>query len=323
VTGGTLLEVRDLQTHFRASGGTLRAVDGVSFDILPGQSVGLVGESGSGKSVTAMSIMRLIKRPGEIVGGHVLFKGVDLLKASDSQMQSTRGKSICLVPQESMSALNPVYTVGRQMRETLQTHQRVNNDTAMKEAVRLLSLVRIPAPVERLRSYPHVMSGGMLQRVTIAMALANDPELLILDEPTTALDVTIQAQVLELIRDLRSRVDAAILLITHDLGVVSEACDEAIVMYGGKVMERAPVADLVETPRHPYTVGLVESVSSLESGGHRLSAIPGSIPNPLAMPPGCPFAPRCKHVMSKCQEMPPIQRMEDGRDVACWLYSDD
>jgi oligopeptide/dipeptide ABC transporter ATP-binding protein len=320
VTAGALLEVRDLQTHFRTSGGTVRAVDGVSFDISAGHSVGLVGESGSGKSATAMSIMRLIKRPGDIVGGQVLFKGVDILQASDSQMQATRGKSICLVPQDSMSALNPVYTVGRQMRETLQTHQRISNDEAIKEAVRLLSLVRIPAAAQRLGSYPHAMSGGMLQRVTIAMALANDPELLILDEPTTALDVTIQAQVLDLVRDLRSRVDAAILLITHDLGVVSEACDEAIVMYGGKVMERAPVADLVGTPRHPYTVGLVESVSSLESGRERLSVIPGSVPNPLAMPPGCPFAPRCQHAMSKCQQMPPIQRMEDDRHVACWLY---
>jgi oligopeptide/dipeptide ABC transporter ATP-binding protein len=323
VTAGALLEVRDLQTQFRTSAGTVRAVDGVSFDISAGQSVGLVGESGSGKSATVMSIMRLIKRPGDIVGGQVLFKGVDILQASDSQMQSTRGKSICLVPQDSMSALNPVYTIGRQMRETLQTHQRISNDEAIKEAVRLLSLVRIPAAAERLGSYPHAMSGGMLQRVTIAMALANDPELLILDEPTTALDVTIQAQVLDLVRDLRSRVDAAILLITHDLGVVSEACDEAIVMYGGKVMERAPVADLVETPRHPYTMGLVESVSSLESGRERLSAIPGSVPNPLAMPPGCPFAPRCQHAMSKCQQMPPIQRMEDGRHVACWLYRHD
>jgi oligopeptide/dipeptide ABC transporter ATP-binding protein len=320
VTAGTLLEVRDLQTQFRTSGGTVRAVDGVSFDISAGQSVGLVGESGSGKSATAMSIMRLIKRPGDIVGGQVLFRGVDILQASDSQMQSIRGKSICLVPQDSMSALNPVYTVGRQMRETLQTHQRISNDDAIKEAARLLSLVRIPAAAERLGNYPHAMSGGMLQRVTLAMALANDPELLILDEPTTALDVTIQAQVLDLVRDLRSRVDAAILLITHDLGVVSEACDEAIVMYGGKVMERAPVADLVETPRHPYTMGLVESVSSLESGRERLSAIPGSVPNPLAMPPGCPFAPRCQHATSKCQQMPPIQRMEDGRHVACWLY---
>ncbi|HEY3717132.1 MAG TPA: ABC transporter ATP-binding protein [Jatrophihabitantaceae bacterium] len=292
----------------------------MSFDISTGQSVGLVGESGSGKSVTAMSIMRLIRRPGDIVGGQVLFKGVDILQASDSQMQSTRGKSICLVPQDSMSALNPVYTVGRQMRETLQTHRRISNEDAVKEAVRLLSLVRIPAAAERLRSYPHAMSGGMLQRVTIAMALANDPELLILDEPTTALDVTIQAQVLDLVRDLRSRVDAAILLITHDLGVVSEACDEAIVMYGGKVMERAPVDDLVETPRHPYTMGLVDSVSSLESGRERLSAIPGNVPNPLAMPPGCPFAPRCQQAMSKCQQVPPIQRMEDGRHVACWLY---
>jgi oligopeptide/dipeptide ABC transporter ATP-binding protein len=323
MTGQALLEVRDLQTQYRVSGGTVRAVDGVSFDITAGQSVGLVGESGSGKSATAMSIIRLIAPPGEIVGGQVLFKGVDMLQVSDSQMQSTRGKSICLVPQDSMSALNPVYTVGRQMRETLQTHQAISKDQANKEALRLLSMVRIPAAAERLRSHPHAMSGGMLQRITIAMALANDPEQLILDEPTTALDVTIQAQVLELVRDLRTRVDAAILLITHDLGVVSEACDEAIVMYGGKVMERAPVADLVETPRHPYTVGLVESVSSLESRQARLSAIPGSVPNPLAMLPGCPFAPRCQHAMSKCQQMPPIRRMEDGRHVACWLYSDD
>jgi oligopeptide/dipeptide ABC transporter ATP-binding protein len=254
------------------------------------------------------------------VGGRVLFKGADLLQAPDAQLRATRGNTISVVPQDSMSALNPVHTVGRQMRETLQTHRRLRDDEADREAERLLTLVGIPAPAQRLRSYPHTMSGGMLQRVTIAMALANDPELLILDEPTTALDVTIQAQVLELVRELRVRVDAAILLITHDLGVVSEACDEAIVMYGGRVMERAPVADLVESPRHPYTVGLVESVRSLESGGRRLSTIAGTVPDPRAMPPGCPFAPRCPKVMSRCAQLPPLTRTADGRHVACWLY---
>jgi oligopeptide/dipeptide ABC transporter ATP-binding protein len=323
VTSPALLEVRDLETHFPVSGGTVRAVDGVSFDIAAGQSVGLVGESGSGKSVTAMSIMRLVRPPGEIVGGQVRLKGTDILKATDSQMQSIRGKSICLVPQDSMSALNPVYTVGRQMRETLQSHQHMSKKEAVAAAEQLLSFVSIPAPDQAMGKYPHTMSGGMLQRVTIAMALANDPEMLILDEPTTALDVTIQAQVLELVRDLRSRVDAAILLITHDLGVVSEACDEAIVMYGGKVMERAPVTDLIDTPRHPYTIGLVASVTSLESNQKKLSAIPGTVPNPLAMPPGCPFAPRCPQVMDRCKQMPPIAQVADGRQVACWLYCDD
>jgi oligopeptide/dipeptide ABC transporter ATP-binding protein len=322
VTSPALLEVRDLETHFPVSGGTVRAVDGVSFDIAAGQSVGLVGESGSGKSVTAMSIMRLVRPPGDIVGGQVRLKGTDILKATDSQMQSIRGKSICLVPQDSMSALNPVYTVGRQMRETLQTHQHLSKKEAVAAAEQLLSFVSIPAPDQAMGKHPHTMSGGMLQRVTIAMALANDPEMLILDEPTTALDVTIQAQVLELVRDLRSRVDAAILLITHDLGVVSEACDEAIVMYGGKVMERAPVADLIDAPRHPYTIGLVASVTSLESNQKKLSAIPGAVPNPLAMPPGCPFAPRCPQVMDRCKQMPPITQFADGRQVACWLYGD-
>jgi peptide/nickel transport system ATP-binding protein len=261
----------------------------------------------------------LIQKPAYIAGGTVSFKGTDLLGVPESKMRQARGRSISLVPQDSMSALNPVYTVGKQIVEAIRAHQRMSKSDAWKRGVQLLGVVGIPDPDERIKSYPHSMSGGMLQRVTIAMALAHEPELLILDEPTTALDVTIQAQILDLVRDLRARVNAAVLLITHDLGVVAESCDEVVVMYGGKVMEHSSTTAIMESPKHPYTVGLVASVPSLGTKGQQLRTIAGTVPNPLSMPPGCPFAPRCPHVMDKCATMPELRRMEDGRQIACWL----
>ena len=318
--GQALLEVRDLRTHFAADRGVVKAVDGISFDVEPGSSIGIVGESGSGKSVAALSIMRLIEPPGAIVGGSLLFKSRDLVPLAERDMQKIRGGLISFVPQNPMSALNPVYTVGKQVAEAIAAHQAMGKRETTARALELLKLVGIPAPRERFRSYPHNMSGGMLQRVVIAMAVANEPDLLVLDEPTTALDVTIQAQILDLVRDLRARSNAAVLLITHDFGVIAEVCEAVVVMYGGKVMERATVAQVMNEPRHPYTKGLLSSVPSMGMRGKRLNAIAGSVPSPLNMPPGCPFAPRCPSAMDVCQTAPELTTLDDGREVACWLY---
>ena len=318
--GQALLEVRDLRTHFAADRGVVKAVDGISFDVEPGSSIGIVGESGSGKSVAALSIMRLIEPPGAIVGGSLLFKSRDLVPLAERDMQKIRGGLISFVPQNPMSALNPVYTVGKQVEEAIAAHQAMGKRETTARALELLKLVGIPAPRERFRSYPHNMSGGMLQRVVIAMAVANEPDLLVLDEPTTALDVTIQAQILDLVRDLRARSNAAVLLITHDFGVIAEVCEAVVVMYGGKVMERATVAQVMNEPRHPYTKGLLSSVPSMGMRGKRLNAIAGSVPSPLNMPPGCPFAPRCPSAMDVCQTAPELTTLDDGREVACWLY---
>jgi oligopeptide/dipeptide ABC transporter ATP-binding protein len=315
-----LLEVQDLQTHFKTSGGTVKAVNGVSFDIAAGASLGIVGESGSGKSVTSLSIMRLIEPPGFVAGGQILFKGKDLVKFREREIRSTRGKDICLVFQDPMTALNPVYTVGAQMVEALQAHRSIGRREAMDRAIEMFKLVGIPAPERRVHEYPHRLSGGMRQRVTIAVALANEPDLLILDEPTTALDVTIQAQILDLVRDLRQRINTAVLLITHDIGVVKEMCETVVVMYGGKVMERGTVAQVTEDPKHPYTLGLLSSIPNPKMRGRRLNAIGGSVPSPLHMPPGCPFQPRCPRAMLACATPPELRDCGDGRLVACWLY---
>ncbi len=316
----SLLELQDLQTHFTARGGTVRAVDGVSFALRPGGALGIVGESGSGKSVASLSIMRLVEPPGRITGGRILFKGRDLAALSEREMQGLRGHEICLVFQDPMSALNPVYTVGAQLTEAIRAHQKLSRAQAMERAVDLFRLVGIPAPERRVHDFPHRLSGGMRQRVTIAMALANDPDLLILDEPTTSLDVTIQAQILDLIRGLRTRVNTAVLLITHDIGVVREICDDVVVMYGGQVMERGTVAQVTADPKHPYTVGLLASMPGVEKRGQRLAAIAGLVPNPLDMPPGCPFQPRCAQAMDVCSSRPGARDPGDGRGVACWLY---
>lgn len=315
-----MLEVKDLHTHFRTMDGIVRAVDGVSFEIAPGASVGIVGESGSGKSVTSLSIMRLIEPPGWIAGGQILFRGKDLATLSDNEMQKVRGDDISMVFQEPMTALNPVYTVGDQVAEVVRVHRKVSRKDAMRKAVDLFKTVGIPAAERRVNDYPHNLSGGMRQRVMIAMALANEPDLLILDEPTTALDVTIQAQILELVKDLRREVNTAVLLITHDIGVIAEMSDEVIVMYGGKVMEHAKVDQLIKDPKHPYTKGLLASIPSLGMKSQRLNVIAGAVPNPLNMPPGCPFAPRCPYVMDVCMTMPDLKTLEDGRQVFCWLY---
>jgi peptide/nickel transport system ATP-binding protein/oligopeptide transport system ATP-binding protein len=300
--------------------GVVKAVDGISFEIGAGASVGIVGESGSGKSVTSLSIMRLVEPPGWIAGGQIIFRGTDLATLTDSEMQKVRGDDISMVFQEPMTALNPVYTVGDQVAEIVRVHRKVSRKEAMRKAVDLFKMVGIPAAERRVNDYPHNLSGGMRQRVMIAMALANEPDLLILDEPTTALDVTIQAQILELVKNLRREVNTAVLLITHDIGVIAEMSDEVIVMYGGKVMEHARVEQLIQEPKHPYTKGLLASIPSLGMKNQRLNVIAGAVPNPLNMPPGCPFAPRCPYVMDVCMTMPELKTLEDGRQVFCWLY---
>jgi oligopeptide/dipeptide ABC transporter ATP-binding protein len=298
----------------------VKAVDGVSFDIAPGASLGIVGESGSGKTVTSLSVMRLVEPPGFVAGGRILFRGRDMVGLSEDEIRKIRGREICLVFQDPMTALNPVYTVGRQVAEALLAHRDISRAAAMERVVELFRMVGIPDPERRVHEYPHRLSGGMRQRVTIAMALANEPELLILDEPTTALDVTIQAQILDLVRELRQRVNTAVLLITHDIGVVIELCEQVVVMYGGRIMERGTVAQVTADPKHPYTVGLLGSIARREKRGRRLEAIGGAVPNPLAMPPGCPFQPRCPRAMDACAVDPGLREQGDGRRVACWLY---
>jgi oligopeptide/dipeptide ABC transporter ATP-binding protein len=315
-----LLQVRNLKTYFKTRSGLVKAVDGVSFEVATGASVGIVGESGSGKSVTSLSIMRLIDKPGFIAGGEIIFQGRDVVGLSERQFRTVRGRDLALVFQDPMSALNPVYPVGKQIAEALRAHQDLNSSQAMKRAVELLALVGISAPERRVHDYPHKLSGGMRQRVTIAMALANEPSLLILDEPTTALDVTIQAQILDLVRELRARVHTAVLLITHDIGVVAEMCDEVVVMYGGQVMERGHVDQVTREPQHPYTIGLLSSTPTPEMKGRRLATIGGTVPNPLHMPPGCPFQPRCPQAMDICATPPGLRHTGGGRTVACWLY---
>ncbi len=315
-----VLQVRNLQTHFRTGGGTVRAVDGVSFEIRAGSTLGIVGESGSGKSVTSLSIMRLIEAPGAIVGGEILYRGQDLVKMRESEVRRLRGRSLCLVFQDPMSALNPVYKVGKQVAESLRAHSDIRKHDAQLRAVDLLRQVGIPDPERCADEYPHRLSGGMRQRVTIAMAMANAPDLLILDEPTTALDVTIQAQILDLVKDLS---DTTVLLITHDIGVVREMCDEVVVMYGGRVMERGTVVQVTEHPQHPYTQGLLYSIPHAGLRGQRLRAISGSVPSPLNMPKGCPFSPRCPKAMEICTTRPALKVTGDGRSIACWLAEDE
>lgn len=319
-----LLSVENLQTHFRTMDGVVKAVDGVSFDIPQGASVGIVGESGCGKSVTSLSIMRLVERPGWIAGGRILFRGKDLASISDEEMRKIRGDDITMVFQEPMTSLNPVYTIGDQVAEVIRVHRSgVHRREAMSRAVELLNMVGIPNAERRVKEYPHNFSGGQRQRVMIAMALANDPDLLILDEPTTALDVTIQAQILELVKDLQNRVNTAVMLITHDLGVVAEMSQRIIVMYAGRVVEDGDALSVLKDPLHPYTKGLLASIPSLGLKGQRLNVIQGSVPNPLRMPAGCKFAPRCPYVMAKCTIDEPSLAAPPGhqaRTVRCWLY---
>jgi peptide/nickel transport system ATP-binding protein len=320
-----LLEILDLKTHFFTRDGVVRAVDGVSFSLEPGETLAVVGESGCGKSVTSLSIMRLVASPpGRIVAGSIRFQGRDLLGLSEREMRSIRGNDISMIFQEPMTSLNPVLTIGRQITETLTLHQGLDRSAAEKRAVDMLRLVGIPEPAQRIRQYPHELSGGMRQRVMIAIALACDPKLLIADEPTTALDVTVQAQILDLMRQLKSKTGAAIILITHSLGLVAEMAQRVVVMYGGRKVEEAPVQALFARPRHPYTQALLGSVprlgSSLAGNGHdRLAEIKGVVPSLKDAIPGCIFAPRCPHATQQCRETyPPLEEKTPGHWVACW-----
>ncbi|MCA1630915.1 MAG: ABC transporter ATP-binding protein [Acidobacteria bacterium] len=320
-----LLEVKNLQTHFATRAGVVRAVDGVSFHLGRGELLGLVGESGCGKSVTAMSIMRLVSPPGKIVGGEVLFEGEDLLKLSESKMRAIRGDDVAMIFQDPMTSLNPVFKVGEQIAEALRLHRGMNREQARRAAVAAMREVSIPDPERRADDYPHQLSGGMRQRVMIAMALACDPKLLIADEPTTALDVTIQAQILELLNELRRTRELAVLLITHDLGVVAEVADRVAVMYTGRIVEQSPVGELFARPKHPYTEGLLRSVPKLTAAeaekAVRLQSIEGVVPKLTQLPTGCHFAPRCPHRMPRCTEEPlPLYPLEHGVEVRCVLY---
>ena len=320
-----LLEVRNLQTHFPTRAGLVRAVDGVSFYLDRGELLGLVGESGCGKSMTALSVMRLISPPGKIVNGEILFDGKDLLKLSDSQMREMRGDDIAMIFQDPMTSLNPVFTVGEQIAEALRLHRKLSRSEARKATIEAMREVAIPDPARRVDDYPHQLSGGMRQRVMIAMALACNPKLLIADEPTTALDVTIQAQILELLDELRKQRELAVLLITHDLGVVAEVADRVAVMYTGRIVEESPVDELFARPKHPYTEGLLRSVPKLTSTQiiqkERLETIEGVVPSPTDLPPGCHFAPRCRHRMPRCTaEEIPLYQLEGNVEVRCVLY---
>jgi peptide/nickel transport system ATP-binding protein len=320
-----LLEISGLKTHFKTDDGMVRAVDGVDLKIERGETVGVVGESGCGKTVTAMTVLKLIAMPpGKIVEGRILWKGRDLVPLGASEMQQIRSREIAIVFQEPMTSLNPVYTVGEQIAEVLRRHQDLNRRDAMDRAIEMLRLVHVPAPERRVRDYPHQLSGGMRQRVMIAMALACSPELLIADEPTTALDVTIQAQILDLLAEMKAEFGMAIMLITHAMGVVAETAQRVAVMYAGRVVEEAPVEELFANPLHPYTQGLIRSIPRLDrtSGRRRrLEAISGTVPSLLNPPPGCRFAPRCSFASVACTAaIPPLRTIEGDHKVACTLY---
>jgi peptide/nickel transport system ATP-binding protein len=322
-----LLEVSGLRTSFATRDGIVRAVDGISFSVDRGEIMGLVGESGCGKSVTSLSIMRLVPPPGRTEAGTVIFEGRDLLTLSPEQMRSVRGQQLAMIFQQPTSSLNPVWDVGRQIGETLEIHKGMRRNDARNRALELLRLVGIPDPERRLRSYPHELSGGMAQRVMIAMALACEPDLLIADEPTTALDVTIQAQILDLLRNLRDELGTAIILITHDLGVVAEMCDRVAVMYAGEIVEQTDVGRLFRDPRHPYTRGLIGSIPVPGDVEHDLAVIPGNVPNLIDLPGGCRFAPRClarveEDVTLAPDHHPELLAVEAGHDVRCWIWHD-
>jgi oligopeptide/dipeptide ABC transporter ATP-binding protein len=322
-----LLEVNDLKTYFFTEDGVVKAVDGIDFKIRRGEVLGLVGESGCGKSVTALSIMQLIRNPGRIVQGEILFNTFDLRLLPETDIQDIRGNRISMIFQQPQTSLNPVFTVGDQLAEVFHIHQAMNKAQAWEKSVDLLRMVGIPEPEQKARAYPHEMSGGQAQRVMIAMALALGPELLIADEPTTALDVTIQAQILDLMRDLRNQMDTAVILITHDLGVVAEIADWVAVMYAGQIVEQASVTKLFEQPLHPYTRGLIDSIPILGELKDRLNVIDGVVPNLIDLPAGCRFAPRCQackeHDLSIClEQIPDLKPAQPDHIVRCWLYHD-
>lgn len=317
-----ILDINDLRTSFFVEGSEIKAVDGVTFQVPKGKTLGIVGESGSGKSISALSILQLIDAPGKIVGGSIRFKDEELTTAKTSRMRNIRGNEISMIFQEPMTSLNPVYTIGQQLREAYKIHQGLGKKEGTKRSIEMLELVGIPSPEKRVDQYPYELSGGMRQRVMIAMALACKPELLIADEPTTALDVTIQAQILELIKDLQEEIGMSVVMITHDLGVVAETCDYVAVMYCGKVVEFADVETLFENPRHPYTVGLLNSLPRHDIDQDELVPIKGNVPAPDEMPSGCRFAPRCPHASDICSKLPELETQEDGNDVRCWIYTE-
>ncbi len=322
-----LLEIKGLRTSFYTRDGVVRAVDGIDFHVDRGEIMGLVGESGCGKSVTSLSILRLVARPGRIEAGEIVFDGQDLLKLSDDAMRRIRGDRISMIFQQPTSSLNPVWDVGKQIEEVLRIHRGMKGGVAKSRALELLRMVGIPDPERRLKAYPHEMSGGMAQRVMIAMALACEPELLIADEPTTALDVTIQAQILDLMRNLRDETGTAIVLITHDLGVVAEMCDRVAVMYAGEIVEHTDVVSLFRRPLHPYTQGLIGSIPVVGEVKDELAVIPGNVPNLIDLPKGCRFAPRCtarieEDVAIATEVHPELLPVRTGHEVRCWLYHD-
>ena len=321
--GDTLLEVRDLRTHFDTLSGPARSVDGVSYTVRAGQTLGVVGESGCGKSVTALSIMRLLATPPARISGQVRLRGTNLLTLGEKQMRAIRGNRISMIFQEPMTSLNPVLAVGRQIAETVRLHQGAGRAEAMARAVEMLKLVQIPEPARRAHEYPHQLSGGMRQRVMIALALACNPEVLIADEPTTALDVTIQAQILDLIRRLQQELGMGVVMITHDLGVVAESCHRVVVMYAGRTVEEADVVDLFDRPLHPYTRALMASMPSMNTHSARLTEIPGLVPSPQAPRRGCAFAERCTFAQARCrQQVPQLAEQGGGHTVACFAVEE-
>jgi oligopeptide transport system ATP-binding protein len=318
-----LLQVRDLKTYFFTDDGVVKAVDGISYDVQEGETLGLVGESGCGKSVSALSVLRLIPNPpGKIVGGEVIFDGQDLLKLDEEEIRHIRGNKIAMVFQEPMTSLNPVLTVGRQLTESLELHMEMDGSAAQRRAIQLLDMVQISEAATRINDYPHQFSGGMRQRVMIAMALSCNPKLVLADEPTTALDVTIQAQVLEILARLSSELGTSVVIITHNLGVVARYADRVNVMYAGKIVEMASAQELYRNPRHPYTVGLLKSVPRLDQARKmKLEVIEGTPPDLIDMPQGCPFYPRCAYRVERCaQEMPPLIPVADKHQAACWEW---
>jgi peptide/nickel transport system ATP-binding protein len=323
--GERLLEIKGLKTHFFTEEGVVRAVDGIDLRIDKGETLGVVGESGCGKTVTALSVMKLIAMPpGRIVEGQMLYEGRDLVPLPPAQMRKIRGKEISMIFQEPMTSLNPVFTIGEQIAEAIRLHEGLGRKAAMDKTVEMLKIVHIPNAERRVKEYPHQLSGGMRQRVMIAMALSCNPKLLIADEPTTALDVTIQAQILELLNELKAKLGMAVMLITHDMGVIAETAQRVMVMYAGKVVEEAPVKDLFKEPLHPYTQGLLRSIPRIDTAAiekKRLQAIPGVVPSLLNLPRGCTFEPRCPHAKPVCTDQDPVlKEVKPGHRVSCWLY---
>ncbi|HGM3505465.1 TPA: ABC transporter ATP-binding protein [Clostridioides difficile] len=317
----TLIEIKDLKVYFHTDKGIVKSVNGVSFNINEGETIGIVGESGCGKSVTAMSLMKLLPT-SKIEGGEIIFQGKDILKMNENELMGIRGNEISMIFQEPMTSLNPAFTVGNQIIEGIMLHQDLSKEEAKKKVIDMIKLVEIPRAEEIYNSYPHELSGGMRQRIMIAMALSCNPKLLIADEPTTALDVTIQAQVLDIMKNIKEKLNTSIMMITHDLGVIAEMCDKVIVMYAGKIIEVAEVVELFKNPKHPYTIGLLKSKPTLgENKEKRLYSIPGQVPNPIGIPDSCYFSDRCEKVCDKCRtQIPPLTELNNGHSIACWLY---